>query len=184
MGKCSWDEVEVDSSNATTVMGRGKTTITETIVQGNNKTSDSETSDSDTARASIQDSDLEESLDGQLNTIDDDEDNYDMTSKSADTAIWVVLFNRKKDEFDPWYKKQLARAKVKGFKGYMLNQEGDIPESDYDIDGDTNLSDDEKKELKRRKECNENAFRDLMMSIDASTPEGRVLFNLVKGCKT
>jgi hypothetical protein len=107
-----------------------------------------------------------------------------MMTKLADIAIQVELLNGKKDKFDPWYEKQLARARVKGFKGYLLNQEGDIPESDYNIDGDMNLSDDKKKELKRRNEGNKNAFRDLMMLIDASTPEGKILFNLVKGCKT
>jgi hypothetical protein len=43
---------------------------------------------------------------------------------------------------------------VKGFKGFLLNKEGDILESDYDIDGDASKSTNEKKEFKRRKEGN------------------------------
>jgi hypothetical protein len=73
---------------------------------------------------------------------------------------------------------------VKGFKGLLLNTEGDIPESDYDIDGDANKSYDKKKELKWQNEGNENAFGDLMMSIDTSTAEGKILFSMLKGCKT
>jgi hypothetical protein len=148
----SWDEVEGDLSNATTVNERGETTNTKTIVQSDNETSDSETtSDSGTAGVIIQESDSQES-DNQVEIVDDDEDDeLIMTTKSADTPIRVVMFSGKKDEFDPWYEKQLARAKVKGFKGFLLNTEGDIPESDTDIDGDTNLSDDDKKELKKEK---------------------------------
>jgi hypothetical protein len=107
-----------------------------------------------------------------------------MMTKTAETTIRVVMFNGKKDEFDPWHEKHLARATVKGFKGFLLHKEGDIPESDYDIDADATKSANEKKELKRRKEGKENAFGDLMMSIDTSTPEGLILFNSLKGCKT
>jgi hypothetical protein len=112
----SWDEVEAESSNATTVNEQSETTNTETIVQGNNETSGSKTTlDSETEIVFTQDSDLEESKVDDID-IDDDDDEYNMTTKSADMAIRVVLFTGKKDEFDPWYEKQLARAKVKGFQ--------------------------------------------------------------------
>jgi CBS-domain-containing membrane protein len=58
----SWDEVEAESSNATTVYERSETTSTEMIVQGNNNTSGSEmTSDSETEIVFTQESNSEES---------------------------------------------------------------------------------------------------------------------------
>jgi hypothetical protein len=56
----------------------------------------------------------------------------------------------------------------------------EIPESNYDIDGDTNILDDKKIEKKKLKTDNENTFSDLLMSIDYSTPQGKTAFRLVQ----
>jgi hypothetical protein len=115
----SWDEVESEEQgNTTTVTAQNKTTSTEMTVWRNNETSSGvTTSDRDMVSVFTQDSDSEESED-RGDQIEDSDGEDNMTMKNAGTTIWVVMFNGKKGEFDPWQEKHLARANVKGFKGF------------------------------------------------------------------
>jgi hypothetical protein len=61
---------------------------------------------------------------------------------------------------------------------------GEIPKSSYDIDGDTAPSNDEKKAMKKLKEDNELALTELLLSMDTSTPQGKIAFKCLMGTKT
>ena len=92
-----------------------------------------------------------------------------------ETTIKVLPFNGKTEDWPAWSEKFLARGRRKGYKGVLQGTVKCV--SDADV---ANSSDEE---LKVREE-NELAYEDLILSIDSTTPAGRVAFNLVKGAKT
>jgi hypothetical protein len=174
----SWDEIEDKiPGNEPAEAIRDETTSSETIVRESDKTTTSETdSASETAEMIPQ-----VQQDNNSDEEDDDGIEYKMsTNKDAGkTAIRVIMFSGKPEEFPFWMEKYKAKTQKKNYKGHLLKTVGEIPESDYDIDGDTNLSDDEKTEKKKLKNDNKNAFSDLLMSRDYLTLQGKIAFRLV-----
>ena len=72
----------------------------------------------------------------------------------------------------------LAKARRYGFKDVLLGKVR-IPKTDEDYETDT----EEGKKLMIAADMNELAYTELILSIDDKTSNGKVAFNLVKGCK-
>ena len=103
-----------------------------------------------------------------------------MTSKEEKVeAIRIIKFNGTKEDWPVWEQKFLTRSKNKGYRN-ILNGKIKVPEDSKVINSTT---DEGKEELKARK-ANDDAYEDLILSIEGDTKEGRVAFGIVKGCKT
>ena len=103
-----------------------------------------------------------------------------MTSKEEKVeAIRIIKFNGTKEDWPVWEQKFLTRSKNKGYRN-ILNGKIKAPKDSKVIDSTT---DEGKEELKARK-ANDDAYEDLILSIEGDTKEGRVAFGIVKGCKT
>jgi len=100
-------------------------------------------------------------------------------SSTEDKAIRVITFDGKKTNWNVWEEKFLARARRKGFKSLLLGKE--IPPND-DEDYDESTKEGQKKA--KLKDKNITAYEELILSIDGTTKQGKVAFNLVKGAKT
>jgi gag-polypeptide of LTR copia-type len=98
-----------------------------------------------------------------------------ITANNIDTAIRVILFSGKHNDWFDWEEKFLARAKRKGLKALYIGKPEDVP-----VTSKTNLTSDEAKLV----ELNEIAYSELIMSIDTSTAAGKVAFGLVKASKS
>jgi hypothetical protein len=178
----SWDEIEDEIlGNGPAEARRNKTTSSKTIVWESNETITSKT-DLVSKTAVI----IPQVQEDNSSDEEDDDNNikYKMsTNKDAgETAICVIIFSGNPEEFPFWMEKYKAKAQKKNYKGHLLMTVGDIPKNDYDIDRDTNQLDDEKPEKKKLKNGNENAFSDLLMSIEYWTPQGKIAFRLVQSC--
>jgi Ankyrin repeats (3 copies) len=108
---------------------------------------------------------------------------FDMAHLLQEWTIRVVQFSGKREDFEPWFEKFKARGKRRGYKDHYLKKAGDIPKTTYDIDNNTSKSDDEKA-LQKLKEDNENAFHELLLSMDTSTVEDKLAFKLAMSSKT
>ena len=85
-------------------------------------------------------------------------------------AIKVLKFEGKESEWDCWSEKFIALAKARGFAGILLGTE-QAPNADKDIDrkkadGSYELTDAERKEKKRLRQANGNAYINLQLSCD------------------
>ena len=87
-------------------------------------------------------------------------------------AIKVLKFEGKENEWDHWSEKfiALARARARGFEGIVLGTE-EAPNADEEInrkkaDGSYELTDAERKEKKRLRQANGNAYINLQLSCD------------------
>jgi hypothetical protein len=95
------------------------------------------------------------------------------------STIRVILFYGKSEEWPTWSKKFLAKSRRYGFKDVLLGKVK-IPKTDevYDMDSE------EVKNFIIAADMNELAYTELILSIDDKTSNGKVTFNLVKGCKS
>ena len=93
-------------------------------------------------------------------------------------TIRVIPFCGKVDEWPIWSEKFLAKAKRCGFKDILLGKLS-IPKADEEFD---ELSDIGKK-MAKIIELNEIAYTELILSIDVKNSDGKIAFNIVKGCK-
>ena len=96
---------------------------------------------------------------------------------SVETSIRVVLFTGDKRDWVTWEEKFLARAIKKGYKKVLIDSGIGIPKS---TDAESTLSDEQKK----IRAWNENAYGDLILSMDTQKSGGRVAFNIVRGTKS
>jgi hypothetical protein len=94
------------------------------------------------------------------------------------STIRVIPFYGKNDGWPIWNKKFLAKARFYDFKDVLLGKVR-IPMTDEDFEVDT----EEEKKLRIAADMNELAYTELILSIDDKTSNGKVAFNLVKGCK-
>ena len=94
------------------------------------------------------------------------------------STIRVIPFYGKNDKWPTWSEKFLAKARRYGFKDVPLGKVR-IPMTDEDYEVDT----EEGKKLRIAADMNELAYTELILSIDDKTSNGKVAFNLVKGCK-
>ena len=94
------------------------------------------------------------------------------------STIRVIPFYGKSEEWPTWSEKFLAKARRYGFKDVLLGKVR-IPKTDEDYEMDS----EEGKKLTIATDMNELAYTELILSIDDKTSNGKVAFNLVKGCK-
>ena len=85
-------------------------------------------------------------------------------------AIKVLEFTGKESEWDHWSEKFIALARARGFAGILLGTE-QAPRADKDIDRKTNdggyeLTEAERKEKKRLRQANGNAYINLQLSCE------------------
>ena len=78
-----------------------------------------------------------------------------------------------------WKEKFLTRAKKEGYKKILQKKVKVTEETEAIPD-----SDPDKKEKLANRELNENAYADLILSIDATKATGRSVFNLIKNTKS
>ena len=79
-------------------------------------------------------------------------------------AICVLEFSGKKSDWEGWSEKFLARAKRKGYKQLLL-EKAKVPTESEITGGDS--------EVKKQGEFNEEAFEDIILSINHTTREGK-----------
>ena len=94
------------------------------------------------------------------------------------SAIRVLNFTGKKEEWSTWSEKFLAKARRSGIKDVLLGKVS-IPKTNEEINEKT----DEGKIMMKIFDLNELAYTELILSIDVRTSSGKVAFNMVKGCK-
>ena len=85
-------------------------------------------------------------------------------------AIKVLKFTGKESEWDHWSEKFIALARARGFAGILLGTE-QAPNADEDIDrkkfdGGYELTDADRKEKKRLRQANGNAYINLQLSCE------------------
>ena len=93
----------------------------------------------------------------------------------------IISFSGKKLDWPVWSEKFLARANRKGYKGILLDEE-EVPNDE--VETDLIEEDDERKKQSELKKKNQEAYEDLVLSIDGESDTGRVVFQLVKGSKS
>ena len=85
-------------------------------------------------------------------------------------AIKVLKFTGKENEWDHWSEKFVALARARGFAGTLLDTEK-APRADEEIDknkadGSYELTEAERKEKKRLRQANGNAYINLQLSFE------------------
>ena len=96
-------------------------------------------------------------------------------SNAREETIRVISFDGKATTWPSWKEKFLARAKKKRYKKILQKKVEVIKETETIPD-----SDPDKKVKLANRELNENAYVDLILSINASNATGRTVFNLIK----
>jgi hypothetical protein len=94
-------------------------------------------------------------------------------------TIRVIPFCGKADEWPIWNEKFMAKAKRYGFKD-VLTGKLSIPKADEEFDKDLDIG----KKMLNAIELNKVAYTELLLSIDVKTSNGKIAFNIVKGCKS
>ena len=121
-------------------------------------------------------------------------------SKETETTIKVIQFDGKQSSWVVWEEKFLARALIKGYQHILLSsdKEHPIPKESDDVQEEGNDVDESgspikktqpqakpnAKQLAKNKLLNNQAYGDLILSMDATSPTGLVAFNIVKSTKT
>lgn len=104
--------------------------------------------------------------------------------KTEIKSIRVLEFSGKTSEWEGWSEKFKARAKRKGYKDLLLGKKAIPTDSEYkqaiSVSPETSTS----KETIVLAQLNEEAYEEIILSIDHSTKQGKVAFSLIKNCKT
>jgi hypothetical protein len=166
-----WRDEDDEENNVQVTIDQSETTTSETIVGS------SETTDSKTTKDSVNQFTLIcQSSSSSMSSISN--------NSQIETAIRVILFSGNKEYFEAWLEEFRAKGKRTGFKEqHYAGTAGEILKSSYDTDADINLSDDEKKALKKLKEDTELVFTKLLLLIDTSTLQGKIAFKCIMGTK-
>ena len=97
-------------------------------------------------------------------------------------SIRVIEFSGRTTDWEGWSEKFLARAKRKGYKKLLIGKETVPKVSAYaEAEGKDDAT---SKKIVKLGESNEEAFEDVILSINHTTKQGKVAFSLVKNCKT
>jgi hypothetical protein len=96
---------------------------------------------------------------------------------NKERSLRAIAFSGKQVDWPVWTEKCLARGRRRGYKKVLLGKEK-MPSDAETIDP---VKDQEKSKLQ---EQNEDAYEDLIMSIDGDGKAGRVAFQIVKGAKS
>ena len=94
----------------------------------------------------------------------------------------VLNYDGSHEHWEGWSEKTLARGKRKGYKKLLTGRVKIPTASEYELA--LLGSSDEDQEIVRLAELNEEAYEDIILSIDHTTKQGKVAFSLVKNCKT
>ena len=92
-------------------------------------------------------------------------------------SIRVLEFTGKIADWEGWSAKFLARGKRLGYKNLLLGKEKIPTEREYEkavLDKD--------QPTVKRGELNEQAYEDIILSINHTSGQGKVAFSLVKNC--
>ena len=92
-------------------------------------------------------------------------------------SIRVLEFTRKIADWEGWSSKFLARGKRLGYKKLLLGREKIPTESEY-----VKAVVDKYKPTVKHGELNEQANKDIVLSINHTSGQGKVALNLVKKC--
>jgi len=95
------------------------------------------------------------------------------------STIRVIPFYGKSKECPTWSERFLAKARHCGFKDVLVGKVS-IPKTREGY----NMDSEEGKRLAIAAEMNESAYTELILSIDDKKINGKMAFNLVKGCKS
>ena len=90
-------------------------------------------------------------------------------SENNKRSIRILPFNGKQENWSIWEEKFLARAKRKGYKNILLAKEV-APKDSVAIDTSTSAG----KEQMRKRDANELAFEELILSIEGKFRPDRV----------
>ena len=93
--------------------------------------------------------------------------------------IVVLNFSGSTSEWEGWHEKFLACAKRKGYNNLLVGTDSVPTQSKYEAA--VTAIDAAVKDLAQK---NEEAFEDIILSIDHIDPKWRVAFSLVKNCKS
>ena len=96
--------------------------------------------------------------------------------------IRVLGFSGKTTDWEGWSEKFLARGKRAGYK-HLLSGKETIPTVEQ-YKAAVGKSDAESKKVVELADKNDEAFEDIILSMDHTTAEGEVAFSLIKNCKT
>jgi gag-polypeptide of LTR copia-type len=118
-----------------------------------------------------------------------------MSGEEVEKSIKVVVFDGKQSSWIVWEEKFIARAIKKGYFMIFLAEddaiyipklgEDNLYTTTVNSDGDEVLKPVFKdKDIKNWLEWNIQAYSDLVMCMDTSTPTGRVAFDIVRSSKT
>ena len=99
------------------------------------------------------------------------------TTSSYEYKKKNVYFSGKKKDWTSWEEKYLAKSKRYGYKSLLLGRET-IPKSTDILDP---VQDEDKIKIR---ELNDDAYSDLVLSIDTTTSAGKVAFSYVRGSKS
>ena len=106
-------------------------------------------------------------------------------SEIKEENIKVITFSGRKSDWTAWEEKFMARAKRRGYKKLLQDKLGagvKIPtETEADLLDPTV---DEDKAALKIVEANELAYSDLVLAVDTSRSQGRVVMNLIRNSKT
>ena len=94
-------------------------------------------------------------------------------------SIRVIEFSGKTSDWEGWSEKFLARGKRKEYKKILLGKVRVPTQSEYE-----KAIEDNNKEKIKIGDLNEEAFEDIILSINHTSNEGKVAFSLVRNCKT
>jgi len=100
-------------------------------------------------------------------------------SEPDDKPIRGIAFDGKLSEWPIWEEKFMARARRRGYKEILLGT-ATVPKDSEKIDA---MATDAKEKTKLKK-LNELAYEELILSINTSEGSGKVVFQIIKGCKT
>ncbi len=98
---------------------------------------------------------------------------------AGETSIRVVIFSGKKEDWESWKEKFSVRASIRGYDEILSGDEK-VPAT-HDVDGKKLTLSDADQAISEK---NKKGFGDLILSIDCSTPHGKIAFAMVKGTKT
>jgi hypothetical protein len=94
------------------------------------------------------------------------------------SALRVLNFTGKKEEWSTWSEKFLTKGRGLGIKDILLDKVI-IPNTNEEVNEKT----DEGKSKLKISDSNELDYTELILSIDVRTSSGKLALNMVKGCK-
>ena len=120
------------------------------------------------------------------------EDTSKMTDDNAYKTIRVIRFDGARQDWEGWEESFLAKADSLGYKELLLCKKNEVgvdkvptatEVEDVEAKAKSNRDADDKKILALR-DSNKLAYRDLILSINHKTKEGKVAFKIVKNTKS